>query len=156
MQVTRLGSKVRLTKGVSAEEKSSRIAAVRAAIEEEARNRPKPDISLDGAQKAYNDASTLHKVGDRVWVGNSPLIVTGEYKLRRVRNETGEFLDQAQGVRVDYKYGYSCQYRNGDEFFWPAHELTDEDGSPTHLRLVAGRSTTATRPMMEFRERERQ
>jgi hypothetical protein len=155
MQATRIGNNIRLIKGIGAEEKRRREEVLRAEIEEEVRNQPKTDIGMDAALKAFNDASTLFKVGDRAWVGNHSVVVTGEFKLRRVRNDDGEFFDAAKGYRVDYQYGYTVQYRNGEEFFFPAGDLTEEDGAPTHLRLVAGRSTHAARPMMEFKERER-
>ncbi|NDZ12076.1 hypothetical protein C7T35_15280 [Variovorax sp. WS11] len=155
MHALRYGNNIRLTKGISAEEKRRREEALRAEIEEEDRNQPKTDIGMDAALKAFNDASTLFKVGDKVRVGDKPAVVTGEYQLRRVRSSDGEFFDAAKGYRVDYRPGYTVQYRNGEEFFFAAGYLSDEDDAPTHLRLVAGRSTQAARPMMEFRERER-
>lgn len=155
MNVVKYGKNFRVTKGIAAEESRRRTAARQAEIEEHQRNQPRTDIGMDAALEAFNNASTLFKVGDKVWIGKHPAVVTGEYKLRRVRNSDGEYLDAAKGYRVDYKHGYTCQYRNGEEFFFEPGDLTDEDGAPTHLRLVAGSSRGAVRPMMEFRERER-
>ncbi|WP_146039399.1 MULTISPECIES: hypothetical protein [unclassified Variovorax] len=154
LQVTLYGRKVRVTKGISHEEEQRRIEARQAEIQELARSEPKADIGFDGARKAFAEASTLFKVGDSVRVGQHSLVVTGEYKLYLVRDKDGEFVD-SKGGRFNYQHGYCCQYRNGEEFFYPAHMLSNDDGEPTHLRLVAGKSTQALRPMMEFRERER-
>lgn len=155
MHVAKYATSVRVTKGISPEEQRRRMDARKAEIEEAERNKPKTDIGMDGALKAFAAATARFQVGDRAWNGGHPLVITGECKLRRVRNKDGEFLDAEKGYRVDYQYGYTGQYRNGEEFFFEPNELTDEDGAPTHLRLVAGKCTQAVRPMMEFRERER-
>lgn len=150
MQVTRIGNNIRLVKGISIEEQRHRWDTRQAEIEETERNQPKADIGFDGACKAYDQASALFEVGDRVLYCNSPMVVTGEYKLRRVNNKEGEFVD-GRGERIEYRYGYTCQYRNGEEYFVPAGYLTDDDGAPTHLRLVAGMSTLVARPTLAFR-----
>lgn len=155
MQATMYGRQLRLTKGISEEEQRRRSAARRAEIEESERSRPKTDIGMEAAVKAMKVASALFNVGDRVMCGKHPVIVTGGYKLRRVNNDDGEFLDAESGKRIDYQWGYTCQYRNGEEYFFEPYQLTDDDGCPTHLRLVSGKSTLVTRPLMEFRERER-
>ena len=137
MQVTRIGTKVRLTKGLGAEEKRVRLAEK----EEAERRRPKPDIGRDAAYQACKEASTLFKVGDEVWNNGNPMVVTGEYMLRCVRSKTGEFVNSAN-QRINYQHGYTCQYRNGEEFFFEPGDLTDEAGEPTHLRLVVTKKKT--------------
>jgi hypothetical protein len=133
MQVTRTGSKVRVTKGLGTAEKRKRQAEK----EEAERLRPKPDIGRDAAFQACMKASALFNVGDKVWNGGNPMVVTGEYMLRCVRSKHGEFIDSAS-QRINYQHGYTCQYRNGEEFFFEAGDLTDEAGEPTLLRLVVG------------------
>lgn len=154
MHVQRYGTSFRVTKGISAEEQRRRAEARQAEIEELERNEPKADIGIDGAVKAFRAAATQLSVGEKAWIDGVPVMVTGEYKLYRVHNRDGEFLD-SHGGRVDYQWGYACQYRNGEEVFFPAHQLTNENGARTHLRLTHCRPTQAMRPLMEFRERER-
>lgn len=151
MQVSRYGGNIRCIKGISVEEQRLRSDIRRAELEEAERNKPKVDVGMDGALKAFAVGSAVHKVGDRVRCGNQSMVVTGEYRLRCVRAEDGEYIDSA-GDRIDYRYGYTCQFRNGEEYFFPPHELTDDEGSSSHLRLVHGAREVASLPTFSLKQ----
>lgn len=150
MQATMVGRQLRVSKGISDEERDRRERKRAEEIAEMNRTRPMEDIGYDGAAKALRDASAIFKVGDSVIADGYPALVIGEYALRRVNDEKGQFLSPT-GKRCEYRWGYACRYRSGEEFFFPAHQITThEDGAP-YLRLVAG-ARRAERPALALRE----
>lgn len=87
--------------------------------------------------KTLEESPARFKVGEACMLpGGSIAEITGEYQLRRVKCDDGAFLD-SKGERISYLYGYRAKEPGGQEFFWPAHDLSNRDGSVRHLMLVS-------------------
>lgn len=147
MNVVRSGSNIKVFKGISEAERARRIAEA----EERERNKPKAAIGIEVARAEYEAASTRFKVGDKVMNGDKHMVVSGHYGLSLVWSKNGEFV-HSNGRRFDYMYGYCCKYPNGEEFFFVAHCLLDDDGNQTHLRLVRGARREVRPAAAAFRE----
>ncbi|VTU34294.1 hypothetical protein [Variovorax sp. RA8] len=151
MQATMYGRQLRLTKGIDPEERSRREQKRARELEELARTTPKKDIGRDEAIKQLRSASAIFQVGDSVIVNGHQAMVCEGYKVHTVRAEDGEYIDR-DGVRVEHRWGYTCRYRSGEEFFFAAYQVTapNDTGRPSHLRLVAG-AKPAPRPVLALR-----
>jgi len=138
MQVRFAGRNLRVTKGITREERARREEARRQEVEELARTTPKKDPGFDGARTMNYQASAAFQIGDEVFAGDKAATVAGAYKLYRVRDDdTGEFSDGE--IRADYRHGYLCRLQsNGEQFFYPAHGVRARSGALSHLRLVSG------------------
>jgi hypothetical protein len=148
MQATMYGRQLRLTKGISLDERRRREQQRAQKLEDLARTTPKPDIGHDGAAKAMRAASAIFNVGDSVIANGDPALVIGEYTLRRVICTDGQFL-VSNGERAEYRPGYVCRYRSGEEYFFPPHQVTTPADRAPFMRLVVG-SKAATRPALAF------
>lgn len=138
MQVRCVGRSLRVTKGITREERARREEARRLEVEELARTAPREDPGFDGARAMEYRASAAFIVGDEVFAGGKAATVVGAYKLYRVLDDdTGEFSDGK--TRADYRHGYLCRLESdGEEFFYPVHGVRAKSGAVGHLRLVSG------------------
>lgn len=137
MQVRYVGRSLRVTKGITHEERARREAARRQEAEELARTAPRKDPGFDGAREMDHTASAVLPVGTAVFAYGQGATIVGEYKLRRVTMEDGQFIDGDR--RVNYIPGYRCRLdEDCAEFFYPAHAVRAKSGAMTHLRLVSG------------------
>lgn len=137
MQVRCVGRSLRVTKGITREERDRREEARRQEVEELARTTPKKDPGIDSVRLMDYTASAVLSVGTPVFVYGDAATVVGEYKLRRVYAKDGQYADGER--RVDYIPGYRCRLdEDGAEFFYPAHAVRAKSGAMTHLRLVSG------------------
>jgi hypothetical protein len=137
MQVRYAGRSLRVTKGITREERARREEARRREAEELARTAPRKDPGFDGARAMNYRASATFVIGDEVFAGGRPATVTGNYKLYRVVEDDGQFSDGQ--TRANYIPGYLCRINeSGKEFFYPAHGVRAKSGAMGHLRLVCG------------------
>lgn len=137
MQVRFTGRNLRVTKGITREERARREEARRQEVEELARTTPKKDPGIDSARQMDYMASAVLPVGTAVFVYGEGATIAGGYKLRRVCTKDGQYADGER--RVDYIPGYTCRLdEDGSEFFYPAHAVRAKSGAMTHLRLVSG------------------
>jgi hypothetical protein len=138
MQVRCVGRSLRVTKGITREERARREEARRLEVEELARTAPRKDPGFDGVRVMDYQASATFTVGEEVFAHGKAATVVGPYKLYRVRDDAaGEFSDGK--TRADYLHGYLCRLEiNGEEFFYPVHGVRARSGAVSHLRLVSG------------------
>ncbi|WGT64769.1 hypothetical protein [Variovorax paradoxus] len=137
MQVSRHATSLIVTKGIADAERARRVEARRQAVEELARATPKKDPGFDAVRAMDYKASAALLPGAEVFANGRAATVTGEFKLRRVSVEDGEFVDGDN--RTEYIPGYTCRiHESGKEFFYPAHEVRAKSGALSHLRLVSG------------------
>jgi len=137
MQVRFAGRNLRVTKGITREERARREEEYRQKAEELARTAPRKDPGFDGARAMDYKASATLPVGTAVFAQGEWATVVGEYKLRQVTMEGGQFVDGQR--RVNYIPGYRCRLdEGGEEFFYPAHAVRARSGAVSHLRLVSG------------------
>lgn len=134
-KATLIGRKLRLSIGISAAEKARRAALQEA----EFAAMPKPDIDAMSAVVALQRRSALFEVGTSVYAGSDLGMVVEPYGLHRVNSEDGEFLHKPTGTRYDWRYGYVCRLRSGEQFFFAAHKVSAERGTAGHLRVVSSR-----------------
>lgn len=146
MQVTRIGRKMRLAIGISAQERRDRTAA------EEERNRrlfAASDPGPEAAAKALLSSSALFQEGDSVLVfGYAAMVVKG-FGIHAVRNDEGAYLWKGE-ARMDYRPGYVVRYRSGEEIFAVASDVTTPEGEIGYLRAVGG-GMKARQPVLAFR-----
>ena len=137
MQVTRHATSLIVTKGISEAERGRRLKARQQEAEELARSSPRQDPGFDGALAMDYKASAALLVGDEVFAKGKAATVVGEFRVRRVLVDDGEFSDGE--TRAEYMPGYTCRlHLSGKEFFYPAHDVRARSGGITHLRLVSG------------------
>lgn len=151
MQATMIGRQLRVIKGIALELQRQRQARREEEAAEIARTMPKKDIGRDEAAKQLRNASAIFQVGDSVIVNGHQAMVCEGYKMHTVRAEDGEYIG-GDGVRIEHRWGYTCRYRSGEEFFFAAYQVTapDDDCRRSHLRLVAG-AKLAPRPVLALR-----
>ncbi|OUM01785.1 hypothetical protein [Variovorax sp. JS1663] len=151
MQATMIGRQLRVSKGISDAERTRREQQRAQELEDLARTAPKKDIGREEAAKQLRGASAIFNVGDSVLANGYPAMVCEGYGLCAVKAEDGEFV-ASDGVRIEYRWGYTCRYRSGEEFFFAAHQVTapKDEHRPGHLRLVAG-AKPAPRPVLALR-----
>lgn len=80
------------------------------------------DPGIDEETKRVTDCSAVFAVGDQVLADGVIAEITGEYRLRRVTYEDGEYLD-FNGKQITYRPGYVCRLTTGEEFFYGAHQI---------------------------------
>ncbi|MET3441349.1 hypothetical protein ABIC94_002107 [Variovorax paradoxus] len=137
MQVRCVGRSLRVTKGITREERARREQARQQEVEELARTTPKKDPGIDSARLMDYTASAVLPVGTAVFAYGEGATIVGEYKLRRVYTKDGQYADGER--RLDYIPGYTCRLdEDGAEFFYPAHAVRAKSGAIGHLRLVSG------------------
>lgn len=110
------------------------------------------DLGMDDVQERAAHSPARFKLGevalyfyknDEDEYGEKVRIV-GDYKMRRVAQEDGHYVDDT-GAQFEYKPGYSIMLMSdpGSSFFSPAHQLTRDDCTPSHMCLVASRPAAA-------------
>lgn len=133
MQATLIGRKLRLSIGISAAEKKRRAALQEA----EVAAMPKPDIDAASAVQALQSRSAVFEVGATVYASGYLGMVVEPYGLHRVNSEDGEFLNPTTKARYDWRYGYVCRLRSGEQFFYAAHKVSADRDTTGHLRVVS-------------------
>jgi len=95
------------------------------------------DPGFDKWLTEQRDASVLLAVGQRVLtVDGDPVVILGEYRLRKVNDPDGPYRDNDGSSRFRYQYGYTAKGEDGKVFFWTAGDLYAANGEQAHLRLV--------------------
>lgn len=135
-KATLIGRKLRLSIGISAAEKERRAALQEAEIAA----MPKPDIDAASAVQALQGRSAVFEVGATVYASGYLGMVVEPYGLHRVNSEDGEFLNPTTKARYDWRYGYVCRLRSGEQFFYAAHKVSADRGAAGHLRVVSSRA----------------
>jgi hypothetical protein len=137
MQIRYVGRSLRVTKGITREERDRRQQARQQEVEELARTTPRKDPGIESARLMDYTASAVLPVGTAVFAYGEGATIIGEYRLRRVYTKDGQYADGER--RLDYIPGYTCRLdEDGAEFFYPAHAVRAKSGAMTHLRLVSG------------------
>lgn len=134
-QASLVGRKLRLSIGISKAEKDRRAAL----HEAEVAAMPKPDIDAASAVQALQSRSAMFEVGATVYASGYLGMVVESYGLHRVNSEDGEFLNPTTKARYDWRYGYVCRLRSGEQFFYAAHKVSAARGTTGHLRVVSSR-----------------
>lgn len=133
MQISLYGNGLRVIKGVSRSRPSAPYVPA-----DDFTLGPRDNICASAAEMELSAESTVLRPGHRVQVNGHQAVVAGEYMLRKVVAEHGEFV--LRGERFDYLPGYTCRDSTGVAFFCSAHEIKSADGQATHIRLVRARS----------------
>ena len=124
------------------------------ALKEEARRGVFDDPGIDVAMERLAQSVVRFDVGDKAFCSFDDYDedwcearIVGGYRFYGFNSENGAYV-RSDGTRFEYRFGYLIQLDDmldTQKFFAPAHRLTDADGKPTHLRLVASRTAADLR-----------
>jgi hypothetical protein len=95
-----------------------------------------------GLEKWKEDMEQLgcHRVEAVLYaMDGEPAEIVRGYGIHKVTDPDGEYRDGKDGKRFSYRPGYVVLKGKGlnvQRLFYPAGDLVDKEGSPTHLSLV--------------------
>lgn len=147
LNIARYGSRFRVYVGVSeevrAERKKLEELEEHKALEEKRAQEVRKDPGTNEEAKLVTECSAVFAVGDQVFANGVVAEITGEYRLRSVSVEDGEYLS-SNGKKMSYQPGYVCRDTTGDEFFFCAHQLQNryDKNRVSYLRLVRSQSAS--------------
>jgi hypothetical protein len=106
------------------------------------------DPGIEGAKRLAEDSPARFKAGERICYEEYGYTfdgtIVGGYQMYSVVDDEGPYV-QADGRRKSYRYGYLVKVSDGGEYFMLAHQLRRDNDTPSHLCLVASRTTTERR-----------